>query len=176
MLGRVRRACWLPATVVAALLAGCGGSGDDRPDIAVASAPEPVESAAPAAEASSEAKGRTSTAAASARMPLRATQRRVIAKRAAETAAAIVRWDAELTECVGPYGDGDDSDATCTHKAWEQLVDQVEIELYSLLEHLRAMRRGPCHDALAAENDVLRAFWHGAAPLDLAWLDSSSGR
>jgi len=172
MLGHVPRAGLLATAIVAALLAGCGGSGDDRPDIAVAPSPEPVESAAPAAAASSEAQGQASIATATARrMPLRATQRRVIETRAAETAAAILRWDEELTECVGPYGDGDDSDATCTHAAWEQLVDQVEIGMYYLLEHLRAMPRGPCHDALAAENDILGAFWHGAAPLDLAWLD-----
>ena len=43
--------------------------------------------------------------------------------------------------------------------------------MYYLLEHLRAMPSGACHEALAAENDILRGFWHGAAPLDLAWLD-----
>jgi len=90
-----------------------------------------------------------------------------------DTDAAVRRWDEELAACVGPSGDGDDPDATCTHGAWEQLVDQVEveIEIYYLLEHLRAMPRGPCHDALRAENDLLRGFRHGAAPRDLAWLD-----
>jgi hypothetical protein len=83
----------------------------------------------------------------------------------------VRRWDAALAACVGPSGESDDSDTTCTHAAWEQLVDQVEIEMYYLLEHLRGMPRGPCHDALGAENDILRGFWHGAAPLDLAWLD-----
>ena len=36
---------------------------------------------------------------------------------------------------------------------------------------LRAMPRGACHEALAAENDLLRGFWHVAAPLNQAWLD-----
>ena len=158
------------AALAAVLLAGCGG-GDDRPDLAVSGSPQPIETTAPASSASSTAQGETPTAASSQPIQLRATQRREIRARATETATAISRWDREFTDCVGPNGDGDDSDATCTHKAWEQLVDQVEIEMYYLLEHLRAMPRGPCHDALAAENDILRAFWHGAAPLDLAWLD-----
>ena len=160
-----------PAALVVVLLVGCGGSGDDRPDIAVSGSPERVETTASASSASSAAQGETSTAASSQPIALRATQRREIRARATETAAAISRWDQEFTECVGPSGDGDDADATCTHAAWEQLVDRVEIEMYYFLEELRAMPRGSCHDALAAENDVLRGFWHGAAPLDLAWLD-----
>jgi hypothetical protein len=158
------------AALAAVLLAGCGG-GDDRPDIAVSGSPQPIETTAPAASASSTAQGETPTAASSEPIELRATQRREIRRRATETATAIRRWDQEFTACVGPNGDGDDADATCTHAAWEQLVDRVEIEMYYFLEELRAMPRGPCHDALAAENDILRAFWHGAAPLDLAWLD-----
>jgi hypothetical protein len=162
--------CCASAALAAVQLAGCGG-GDDRPDIAVSGSPEPIETTAPASSASSTAQGETPTAASSEPIELRATQRREIRTRATETATAISRWDHEFAECVGPTGEGDDSDATCTHAAWEQLVDQVEIEMYYFLEELRAMPRGPCHDALAAENDILRAFWHGAAPLDLAWLD-----
>ena len=104
-------------------------------------------------------------------IPLPARQRQEVSKQAAATAAAVRRWDTALAACVGPSGDGDDADATCTHAAWEQLVDQVEIEMYYLLEHLRGMPPGTCHAALNAENDILRGFWHGAAPLDLAWLD-----
>ena len=107
-------------------------------------------------------------------VPLPPSQRQEVGKQAAATAAAVRRWDTALAACVGPSGDGDDADATCTHAAWEQLVDQVEIEMYYLLEHLRAMPRGSCHDALGAENDILRGFWHGAAPLDLAGSTSSS--
>jgi hypothetical protein len=158
------------AVLAAVLLAGCGG-GEDRPDIAVSGSPQPIETTAPASSVSSAAQGETPTGASSQPIELRATQRREIRTRATETATALSRWDQEFTECVGPTGDGDDSDATCTHKAWEQLVDQVEIEMYYFLEELRVMPRGACHDALAAENDVLRGFWHGAAPLDLAWLD-----
>jgi hypothetical protein len=82
-----------------------------------------------------------------------------------------VRWDAQLVACLGPTGNDDDSDATCTHAAWGRLVFQVEVAMYYLLEDLRAMPRGTCHDALAAENDLLRGFWLIAGPLDLAWLD-----
>jgi hypothetical protein len=88
--------------------------------------------------------------------------------RAAETSAALGRWDEELGVCTER---GDDSASTCTHAAWERFVFQVEIAMYYLLNELRAMPRGACHDALAAENDLLRGFWHGAAPLNLSWLD-----
>jgi hypothetical protein len=43
--------------------------------------------------------------------------------------------------------------------------------MYYLLNDLRAMPHGTCHDALAAQNDLLRGFWLVAAPLNQAWLD-----
>jgi len=152
---------------------GCGGSGDDRPDLPAAAAlPSESTVTTPAAPAEPAAAGATTATRTSRGSPsLAERQRTRITAQAADTAAAIRRWDQQLLACNGPSGDEDDADATCTHAAWEQLVDQVEIGMYYLLEHLRAMPRGPCHDALAAENDILGAFWHGAAPLDLAWLD-----
>ena len=102
---------------------------------------------------------------------LSTSERARIAARASDTQAAIRRWDEGLAACVGLTGEGDDSDATCTHAAWGELVSQVEVAMYYLLNELRTMPRGACHDALAAENDLLRGFWHGAAPLNQAWLD-----
>jgi hypothetical protein len=158
------------ALCIALGVVGCGGSGDDRPDLPAAAPPSesPVTTPAPAEPAPASATTATRT---ERSLSLAERQRTRITAQAADTAAAIRRWDQQLLGCTGASGDEDDADATCTHAAWEQLVDQVEIEMYYLLEHLRAMPRGPCHDALAAENDILRAFWHGAAPLDLAWLD-----
>ena len=150
-------------------LAGCGGSGEERPELTVA---EPLPPAIETAALQDAQSGTPETASAAlAPVPLPARQRQEIRTRAMATAAAVRRWDDDLARCVGPAGDGDNADATCTHAAWEQLVDQVEIEMYYLLEDLRAMPQGACHDALVAENDILRGFWHGAAPLDLAWLD-----
>ena len=150
-------------------VAGCGGSGDERPELAAAEeAPPAVETSVPEAAPSQSSSSVSSQVRST---PLSPRQRQEVGKQAAVTAAAIQRWDTALAACVGPSGEGDDADATCTHAAWEQLVDQVEIEMYYLLEHLRSMPRGSCHEALGAENDILRGFWHGAAPLDLAWLD-----
>lgn len=160
---------WLVWVAFGVAATGCGGNGDERPELAGAEqatstvatpAPESAPSAAPNS-VSSEVHS----------VPLPPMQRHEVSKQARDTAAAVRRWDTALAACLGPSGEGDDPDATCTHAAWEQLVDQVEIEMYYLLEHLRAMPRGSCHEALGAENDILRGFWHGAAPLDLAWLD-----
>jgi len=160
--------------VTVALLApvvGCGGSGDDRPDIAVTQPAEPPATGAPTSTEPTDTLDTAALPNPTSATPLPASGRRELETRAAEVAAAVRRWDEELAACVGRSGDGDDSDTTCTHATWEQLVDHVEVETYYFLEYLRAMPRGPCHGALAAENDTLRAFWHGAAPLDLAWLD-----
>ena len=160
---------WLVWVAFGVAFAGCGGSGDERPELAAAEQATPaVETSVPEA-APSESSSSVSSQVRSTPLPPR--QRQEVGKQAADTAAAVQRWDTALAACVGPSGEGDDSDATCTHSAWEQLVDQVEIEMYYLLEHLRAMPHGSCHEALGAENDILRGFWHGAAPLDLAWLD-----
>ena len=148
---------------------GAVGSGDERPELAAAEQATPTVETSVLETAPSEASNSVSSQVRS--IPLPPRQRQEVGKQAADTAAAVQRWDTALAACVGPSGDGDDADATCTHAAWEQLVDQVEIEMYYLVEHLRAMPRGSCHDALGAENDILRGFWHGAAPLDLAWLD-----
>ena len=160
---------WLVSVAFAVAATGCGGSGDDRPELAAAEQATPtVETSVPEAAPS----GASSSVSSKTRsVPLAPRQRQEVGKQVAATAAAVRRWDAMFAACVGPSGDGDDADATCTHAAWEQLVDQVEIEMYYLLEHLRGMPRGACHAALKAENDILRGFWHGAAPLDLAWLD-----
>ncbi len=141
------------------------------PDVAITT--QQTEGAVPTAPARPRPRGGTTSTPVSLRHrgPLPAAERARIATRAADTQAAIGRWDDELAACIGPTGEGDDSDATCTHAAWDELVLQVEVAMYYLLNDLRAMPRGACHDALAAENDLLRAFWHGAAPLNLAWLD-----
>ena len=160
----------LVALVVATSVStGCGGGGsDDVPD--VANTTQQVEGAAPTAPPRA-ASGTTSAPVSPGARPLPAAERARIATRAGDTQAAIGRWDHELAACVGPTGEGDDSDATCTHEAWNELVLQIDVAMYYLLNDLRAMPRGACHDALAAENDLLRAFWHGAAPLNQAWLD-----
>lgn len=161
---------WLVWVAFAAAVAGCGGSGDERPELAAPEQATPTTETSVPEAAPSEASSAMANQVLRS-IPLPARQRREVSRQAAATAAAVRRWDTALAGCVGPSGDGDDADATCTHAAWEQLVDQVEIEMYYLLEHLRGMPPGACHAALKAENDILRGFWHGAAPLDLAWLD-----
>ena len=160
----------LVALVVATFVStGCGGGGtDDSRDVAITT--QQAEGAAPTAPAPA-ANGTTSAPVSPRARPLPTAERARIATRAADTQASIDRWEHELAACVGPTGERDDSDATCTHEAWSELVLQVEVAMYYLLNDLRAMPRGACHDALAAQNDLLRAFWHGAAPLNQAWLD-----
>jgi len=166
---RRRRSAVISAVVV--LLAGCGGSGDDRPDLAPATqTTERSETTAPSpAEPAPSAESASSTAAGTAPLPARA--RDELELRMAEAGAAIGRWDDELAECIGPSGEADDSSATCTHAAWERLVFQMDVALYYLLPYVRELPRATCHDALSVEVDALRAFWNGAAPLNLAWLD-----
>jgi hypothetical protein len=100
-----------------------------------------------------------------------ARQQREIVAQAQDTAAAIARWDEQLAACIGPKRDADDSDATCTHAAWGRLVFQADVAVSFLLDQLRDMPRGACHEALGSDLDALRGFWQGAAPLDLEWLD-----
>jgi hypothetical protein len=166
-----RRLLALVAIVVVAFVStGCGrGGSDDSPDVAITT--QQAEKAVPTTPAPAAASGTTSAPISPSPMPLPTAERARIATRAADTQAAIRRWDDELAVCIGPTGEGDDSDATCTHEAWNELVLQIDVAMYYLLNDLRAMPRGACHDALAAENDLLRAFWHGAAPLNQAWLD-----
>ena len=147
--------------VASALVAtGCGGGNDASREVAIA--PPATEEPVPPARASAAAVagGGASTPAAPAPTPLPARERAQISTRAADTQAAIGRWDDQLAACIGPTGEGDDSDAACTHAAWEELVLQVEVAMYYLLDELRTMPGGSCHDALASANDLLRAFWH----------------
>lgn len=154
--------------LVAVFAVACGGN--ERPDL---EAPPPAEAQASAPDATSSTEETMSTSGSSscASIPLPAMQAADIAKRADDMAAAIRRWDAQLARCVGPSGAGDDSDATCTHAAWGELVIQAENAVYYLLGHMREMPRGACHEALSPELDAVSGFWQGAAPLDRFWLD-----
>jgi hypothetical protein len=108
---------WLVWVALGVSVAGCGGNGDERPELAAAEqATPPAETSVPEA-APSEASNPVFSQVRS--IPLPPRQRHEVGKQAAHTAAAVRRWDV----------------------------------------------------ALGAENDILRGFWHGAAPLDLAWLD-----
>jgi hypothetical protein len=169
---RTRRLSLVTLVAATFVAVGCGGGGDESPEAATTTAPAEVPAAAAAAPRKPNvATGPSSRAVVPGSIPLPTSERVRIATRASDTQAAIRRWDARLAACIGPTGEGDDSDATCTHAAWSELVVQVEVAMYYLLNDLRAMPRGVCHDALAAENDLLRAFWHVAAPLNQAWLD-----
>ncbi len=149
---------------------GCGGGNrDESTDVAITT--QQAEGAVPTTPAPTAVSGTTSAPVSPRPRPLPTAKRARIATRAADTQAAIGRWDDKLAVWIGPTGEGDDSDATCTHEAWNELVAQAEVAMYYLLNDLRAMPRGACHDALAAQNDLVRAFWHGAAPLNQAWLD-----
>jgi hypothetical protein len=145
-----------------------GGSDESSEAVTSTQAEESVTTPAPPQAGAGEQPPRPTTRAAA---PLPVAKRDQLVMRAADTQAAIGRWDAELAACLGPTGNADDSGATCTHAAWGRLVYQVDVAMYYLLDDLRPMKGGTCHDALAAENDLLRGFWNGAAPLDLAWLD-----
>jgi hypothetical protein len=169
----IRRRRLSLVTVVAATLVtvGCGGGSDESPEAATTTSTT-VPAAAPAERAKPNvATGTSPRAVAAGPIRLPRSERARIVARASDTQAAIRRWDDGLAACVGPTGEGDDSDATCTHGAWGELVSQVEVAMYYLLNDLRTMPRGACRDALAAENDLLRGFWLGAAPLNQAWLD-----
>jgi hypothetical protein len=160
----------LVLAVVVSFLGGCG-RGSDEPSEAVTTTQteERLTTAAPPQLRTGEKSSTLPTRAA----PLPVTNRAQLVMRAADTQLAIGRWDAELAACLGRTGNADDSGATCTHAAWGRLVGQVDVAMYYLLDDLRPMPRGTCHDALAAENDLLRGFWNGAAPLNLAWLDEN---
>lgn len=151
---------------VVMLVGGCGGS-DDRPDLEAAppatetaastdatDSPSPVTAAPPA----------TST-------PLPARQRARITAQAADTAAAIERWNAALLACIGPSGEGDNAGATCTQSAWEQLFDAMDVAQYELLRLLNRIGPGACHEALVTVLDGVHGFLAGATPTNVVWLD-----
>jgi hypothetical protein len=105
------------ATLVAAtfVAVGCGGSNDESPEAATATPPAEAPAAAPAEP--NVATGASSRTVSRGPTPLPPSERARIATRASDTQAAIRRWDDGLAACVGPTGEGDDSDATCTHAA-----------------------------------------------------------
>ena len=87
-------------------------------------------------------------------------------------AAAVQRWDTALAACVGPSGEGDDAEARRARmrrgsSSWIRSRSRCTTSSSTC----ERCPHGSCHEALGAENDILRGFWHGAAPLDLVWLD-----
>ena len=80
----------------------------------------------------------------------------MIVTQAGVAEAAVRRWEAALDSCVGPSGGGDDTGASCTRAAWDQLFDQMYAVQYELLDLMGRMSRGgPCRETLASALDVL---------------------
>jgi hypothetical protein len=152
-----------------AALAGCGGN-DDRPDLA---APPPTDTVASenTPTDTQDAPEPTTDSAPVSRTPLRPRQRAEIVEQAAAAADAIGRWDRSLATCIGPEGKSDDSGATCTHAAWDQLFDQMYAVQYELLALMGRMHRGACRNALTPALDGVHGFLSGATPLEVVWLD-----
>ena len=160
---------WIVGACLAVVaLSGCGGS-DDRPDLAASSTTldEPV--AVQATQTTADDSLPTSTAPTSIRVTPR--QSRTIAMRADEIEAALANWDVRLDRCVGPSGNGDDAGASCIRAAWDQLFDQMDVAQYYLLQLVRPLRRGACHDSLASALDAVYGFLSGATPTEVVWLD-----
>lgn len=162
------------AGLVVLLLGGCGGS-DDRRDLEAA----PTTTEAPASTLDDP--GPTGPAPATplvsaSSAPLPARQRGRITARAADTAAAIERWDANLSACIGPSGAGDNAGATCTQAAWEQLFDAMDVAQYELLRLVNRIEPGACHEALATVLDAVHGFRAGATPTNVVWLDEHQHR
>lgn len=153
--------------LVVLLLGGCGGS-EDRPDLeALPTTP---------AESQDTLDGSVATRPAAVPVPaaptaLPARQRARITTQAADTAAAIERWNADLSACVGPSGAGDNAAATCTQAAWEQLFDAMDVAQYELLRLVNRIEPGACHDALTTQLDAVHGFLAGATPTNVVWLD-----
>jgi hypothetical protein len=153
------------------LLAGCGG-GDDRPDLEGSPTTIEVETTPSAATTTTD-----SMPGAPPAMPVgnsgtpTSAQRRVIVTQADVAGAAVGRWEAALDSCVGPSGGGDDTSASCTRAAWEQLFDQMYSVQYELLDLMGRMSRGPCRETLASALDGVHGFLSGAVPLKVVWLD-----
>jgi hypothetical protein len=113
----------------------------------------------------------TTSAVPVARAPIRPHQRTEISEQAAASADAVRRWEDSLATCVGPEGKGDDTAATCTHAAWDQLFDQMYAVQYELLALMNRMQRGPCRQALKPALDGVHGFLSGATPIEVVWLD-----
>jgi hypothetical protein len=152
---------------IVAVASGCGGS-DDRPELAV-DAPTP-EHTTPTSSPQTTVNDDAPTAS-SASTPLPATQTRAIAGHAADTASALQRWDSELAACIGPSGDGDDAEATCTRAAWEGLFRRMHGVHSGLLDVLDGIAAGPCHEALGTAVDAVHGFLAGGTPTNVVWLD-----
>jgi hypothetical protein len=150
------------------LLGGCGG-GDDRPDLeaapsttgALATTPDDPTSTAPASTPASPI--------GSTRLPV--AQRSRIGAQAADTAASIERWNASLSACIGPSGDGENAGATCTQSAWEQLFDAMDVAQYELLRLINRIEPGACRESLASVLDAVHGYLAGATPTNVVWLD-----
>ncbi len=156
-------------SLVLALASGCGGS-DDRPDLEAA--PPPAETTASTAdEAGSPSSVTTAPTVSASSTPFPARQRARITAQAADTAAAIERWDAAFSACIGPSGEGDDPGATCTKTAWELLFDAMDVEQYVLLRLLNRIGPGACHETLVTVLDAVHGFLAGATPTNVVWLD-----
>ena len=155
-------------SLVLALASGCGGS-DDRPDLEAA--PPATETTASTVDEPDSPSSVTTTPTASATGPLPARQRARIAAQAADAAAAIERWNAALSACIGPSGEGDNAGATCTQSAWEQLFDAMDVAQYELLRLLNRIGPGACHEALVTVLDGVHGFLAGATPTNVVWLD-----
>ncbi len=152
-----------------AFVAGCGGS-DDRPDLA--SPPPKTEADAPAPTTLTTTQTATqSVTSVRTATHLRPGERSRIAEQADDADSAVQRWNRMLDSCVGPSGKGDDSGATCTRAAWEQLFDQMYSVQYELLALVDRIGRGACHEALSSAIDAAHGFLAGATPLNVVWLD-----
>jgi hypothetical protein len=155
--------------LVVVLVGGCGGS-DDRPDLEAA--PPATETAASTVDEPGSPSPSTATPTAPASStPLPARQRGRITTQAADTAAAIERWNAALSLCIGASGGGDNASATCTQAAWEQLFDAMDVAQYELLRLVNRIAPGACHEALVSVLDAVHGFLAGATPTNVVWLD-----
>lgn len=151
--------------LVVLVLGGCGGS-DERPDV------EDLSTTTEAPLGTLEESVTTSPGAGTPRPTLLpARQHARISTQAADAARAIERWNADLAECLGPSGEGDNAGATCTHAAWEQLFDAMDVAQYELLLLVNRIEPGACHDALTMELDAVHGFLAGATPTNVVWLD-----
>jgi hypothetical protein len=156
-------------SLVLALASGCGGS-DDRPDLEAASPPAETTASTVAEPDTPSSVATTPTATAKSK-PLPARQQARITAQATDTAAALERWNAALSACISPSGEGDDPGATCTKAAWELLFDAMDVEQYELLRLLNRIGPGACHETLVTVLDAVHGFLAGATPTNVVWLD-----
>jgi hypothetical protein len=168
------RIVYVAVSIAIALVAGCGGN-DSRPEVAVDPAtPERTTSRSTSTSTSTsspQTAGGDAPIASSVSTSLPATQTRAIAGHAADTASALQRWDRELAACIGPSGDGDDAEATCTRAAWEGLFRRMHGVHGGLLDILAGIAVGRCHEALGTAVDAVHGFLAGGTPTNVVWLD-----